>query len=93
MEIKGRITEIFDKKQITEKFSKREFLLFTYQGQEKPFTIKFETINKVTSVLNNFKIGNDVVVTFHVEGRKHKENWYNSLIADEIFLTYESITD
>lgn len=63
----GQILEIFEKKQISEKFSKREFVLIT-EGEyaQKPL---FQLINDKCNILDNYKLGDKVEVSFNLNGK------------------------
>lgn len=70
MEIAGKITEIFDEQQITDTFKKREFVIEYVENPQYPEYLVFQAIQDKTSMLDEFNVGDDVVVSFNLKGRK-----------------------
>ena len=69
----GRLHEIFDEQQVSEKFRKREFVLEVQEGQY-PEHIKFQLVQDKTALIDPFKIGDEVKVTFNLRGRGFNKN-------------------
>ncbi|MBT9394387.1 DUF3127 domain-containing protein [Hymenobacter sp. NST-14] len=69
----GRIHEIFDEQQVSEKFRKREFVLEVVDGQY-PEHIKFQLSQDKTSLVDTFKIGDEAKVSFNLRGRGFNKN-------------------
>ena len=88
MKLKGRIIKIFDTQKVSEKFSKREFVLkFVEDGQsvEYPQECVFQLVNKNTSLLDNVAEGQAANVEFNMRGKLWKDDkWFNSLDAYKI---------
>ncbi len=65
--IQAQILEIYPKQQVSDKFAKREFVLIT-DGQyaEKPI---FQVVNDKCELLDKFKVGQKVEVSFNLKGR------------------------
>lgn len=72
-DVTGRLHEIFDEQQVSEKFRKREFVLEVQDGQY-PEHIKFQTVQDKTSLIDPFKMGDEVKVTFNLRGRGFNKN-------------------
>lgn len=87
-EINGKIIEIYDTIQVSDKFKKREFVLEkTEQGSTNVFTdyIKFQCTQDRCSIVDGFKKGDDVTVSFRIKGNKWekegKVNYFTNLDA------------
>ena len=85
MQITGKILEIGQVININETFKKRE-LVIEYCEWEYPEYIKFELIQDKCDLLNNYKIGDNIEVSFNLKGRKWvkpdgKTQYFNSLQA------------
>ncbi|MET1168545.1 MAG: DUF3127 domain-containing protein [Flavobacteriales bacterium] len=68
MQIEARIQKIMDEQVISDRFRKREFIVQT--KEQYPQTLCFEFTQDKTSVLNNFKAGQEVNVEFNIRGRE-----------------------
>lgn len=77
-EIKGRLTEIFETQQISEKFQKREFILETKEttgsGSEFVEYIKFQALQDKCSMLDSLHTDDIVKVSFNLKGRKWEKD-------------------
>ncbi len=72
-DVQGRLHEIFDEQQISEKFKKREFVLEIPDGAYTQY-IKFQLTQDKCNVLDQFKIGDDVKVAFNLSGKPFTKN-------------------
>ncbi|HEX8326199.1 MAG TPA: DUF3127 domain-containing protein [Hymenobacter sp.] len=72
-DVTGRLHEIFDEQQVSEKFRKREFVLEVQDGQY-PEHIKFQMVQDKTSLIDPYKMGDEVKVTFNLRGRGFNKN-------------------
>ena len=70
MQIKAKMLEIFEIKQVTDTFKKREFVVEYAENPEYPEFLKFELIQDKCDILNDFSIGHEVEVHFNLKGRK-----------------------
>lgn len=81
---KGFLHEIFDTQQVSEKFSKREFVLEIQDGRY-PQHIKFQLVQDKCDLVEPYRIGQEVEVTFDLRGRAHEKNgqktYYTTLDA------------
>lgn len=86
MDIKGKLIEIYDTVQVSEKFKKREFVVEYAENTQYPEYIKFELAQDKCDLLNGYKVGQDVEVHFNLRGRKWNDpkgetKYFNSLQA------------
>ena len=72
-EVNGRLLEVFDEQQISEKFRKREFVLEVQDGQY-PEQIKFQLVMDKTSLIDAYPVGTEVKVSFNLRGRGYNKN-------------------
>lgn len=72
-DVTGRLHEIFDEQQVSEKFRKREFVLEVQEGQY-PEQIKFQMVQDKTALIDPYKVGDEVKVTFNLRGRGFNKN-------------------
>ena len=79
-EIEGKLIQIFDTKQVSDKFSKREFVLETEDGKYTQ-TILFESSGRTIEDLDQMRVGDKVNVHFNLRGRK----WTNKSGEDKYF--------
>ncbi len=76
-EINGKIIELYQTQEISERFRKREFVLEVEEIRgAMNFTelIKFQTIQDRTAILDSFSIGDNVKVSFGIKGRKWEKD-------------------
>lgn len=69
----GKLHEIFDEQQVSEKFKKREFVLEIPDGAYTQF-IKFQLTQDKCSLIDNFKVGDEVKVAFNLSGKPFTKN-------------------
>ena len=72
-DIQGKLHEIFDEQQVSEKFRKREFVLEYPDGSYTQF-IKFQLTQDKCSLLDQYKVGDDVKVAFNLSGKPFTKN-------------------
>lgn len=78
MTLTGTLEEILPEKQITEKFTVKEFALkMDDNGYEQHILLQLS--NKNIPLIDSFMEGEEVTVHFTIGGRKHKDRYYNSL--------------
>jgi hypothetical protein len=70
IQVTGRLHAIFDAKQITERFAKREFVLELADNPKYPQFVLFELTGERIGMLESFKPGDDVRVEFTLRGRE-----------------------
>lgn len=84
IELTGKIHAVFETKQVSEKFRKREFVLETNDNPKYPQTVLFEMTGDRCEQLNEIAEGDEVRVEFSVRGRewhspKGETKYFNSL--------------
>lgn len=70
IQVSGRLHAIFETKQVTERFAKREFVLELADNPKYPQRVLFQLTGERINALDNFKVGNDVRVDFSLRGRE-----------------------
>lgn len=86
MEITGKIHRIGELQQVTDTFSKREFVLDITDNPKYPNYIQLEMIGESSEVLDKVKVGQDVTAHINLRGRlwTNKEGveiCFNTLVA------------
>jgi hypothetical protein len=66
----GKIHQINDVQQITEKFSKREFVLELSNNPAYVEKVLFTLIGDKAELINDFNAGEDVEIKFNLKGRE-----------------------
>lgn len=89
MELTGKLVEIFATQVISEKFSKREFVVEYAENPTYPEYIKLEVVNDKVSILDKYSVGDNVEVAFNLRGRSWtdksgKVSYFNTLVAWKI---------
>lgn len=84
MQIQGKVIEVGNTIQVTDKLTKRELIVEYAENVQYPEILKFEGIQDRCKLLDNIKVGDSVDVHFNLKGRPHtdktgKKNYYNSL--------------
>lgn len=87
--MKGVIKVIKPTQQVSEKFSKREFVVTDLSEAQYPQDILFELKQDKTSLLDNFMQGQEVEVSFNLRGREWESpqgevKYFNTLNAFKI---------
>lgn len=70
MEAEGRLIEIFETKQITDTFRKREFVVEMGSNPNYPETVMFQLVQDKCDLLGEFQVNDTVMVSFDLRGRK-----------------------
>lgn len=83
MEVTGKLRAIFDTKQVSERFTKREFVLELIDGKY-PQSVLFQLTGDRCASLDQFRVGDEVRVEFNLRGREWKSpqgdvKYFNSL--------------
>ncbi|MBS1518825.1 MAG: DUF3127 domain-containing protein [Bacteroidetes bacterium] len=89
MNITGKLIEIYDTKQITEKFKKREFVVEYATNPEYPQYVKFELAQNNCDFLDGFSKGDVIDIQFDLKGRpwtnkEGEKTYFTSLQAWKI---------
>jgi len=89
MNIKGKLIEIYEAKQITDSFKKREFVVEYAENEKYPQFIKFELTQNNCDAIDGFKIGDFIDVQFDLRGKpwtnkQGEKTYFTSLSAWKI---------
>lgn len=76
-ESRGSILLIHDAQSFASGFTKREFVIST--GEKYPQQLKFELVKERCSMLDEFSVGDSVVVQFDIRGNEYNGKHYVSL--------------
>jgi hypothetical protein len=68
MELNGRLKEVFETKDISPRFRKRELVLTT--EEQYPQHILIEFVQDNCDKLNGFKVGDEVTIGINIRGRE-----------------------
>jgi hypothetical protein len=84
IEVSGKLHTIFETKQVSERFSKREFVLEMADNPKYPQLVLFQLTGDRCALLDERKVGEDIRVEFSLRGREwrspHGElKYFNSL--------------
>lgn len=84
MEATGRLHTIFDTKQVSERFSKREFVVEMSDNPKYPQTVLFQLTGDRCTMLDGMNVGDQVSIEFSLRGREWKSpsgdiKYFNSL--------------
>ncbi|MEQ9437520.1 MAG: DUF3127 domain-containing protein [Cyclobacteriaceae bacterium] len=86
MEIQGKLIELSDTTQVTDTFRKREFVVEYADNPQYPEFVKFECIQDRCDLLDSYKVGQEIGISFNLKGRKWVDpqgntKYFNSLQA------------
>jgi len=84
IETTGRLHAIFDTKQVSERFTKREFVVEIADNPKYPQTVLFQLTGDRCSQLDGMNVGDQVTVEFSLRGREWRSpqgevKYFNSL--------------
>jgi hypothetical protein len=83
-EVSGKLHSIFDTKQITDRFQKREFVMEVGDNSKYPQFVLFQLTGDRVDNIDGYSVGDDVMVEFSLRGRewtspKGEVKYFNSL--------------
>jgi hypothetical protein len=86
IEVTGKIHTIYETKQVTERFTKREFVLELVDNPKYPQVVLFQVTGDRCAQLDRVSVGESVRVDFSLRGREWKSpsgevKFFNSLDA------------
>jgi hypothetical protein len=84
MEVRGKLHTIFETKQVTERFSKREFVVELADNPKYPQVVLFQLTGDRCEQLDRLKVGDEVQLEFSLRGREWRSpsgevKYFNSL--------------
>ena len=91
-EAKGTLHQIGETREISETFSTRSFTI-CQQDDKYPQFITFELIKDRTDLIDSFKIGDDINVSFNLRGREWNGKFFNTIQAWRIQKVTAEISD
>ena len=77
-EASGKIKMIGEVQSFASGFTKREFVVTT-AAEKYPQDIKFDMVKEKCAILDSFKPGDDVQVTFDIRGREYNGKYFVDL--------------
>jgi len=81
LKLEGKIVAIMEKKQVTDTFATREFVIET--DEQYPQMVKFQLTQAKCEDIDNHKVGDELNVHFNMRGRK----WTNRENEDVYFIS------
>jgi hypothetical protein len=84
IETTGKLHTIFDTKQVSERFSKREFVVELVDNPKYPQTVLFQLTGDRCAQLDDMRVGDEVRIEFSLRGREWRSpsgevKYFNSL--------------
>jgi hypothetical protein len=84
IETKGKLHIIFETKQVSERFTKREFVVEITDNPKYPQMVLFQLTGDRCALLDPLNVGDDVAIEFSLRGREWKSpsgevKYFNSL--------------
>lgn len=70
LEARGKIHAVFDTKQVSERFTKREFVVEIADNPKYPQLVSFQATGDRCSLLDGLGAGDEVRVEFNLRGRE-----------------------
>ncbi len=86
MVIEGKLHAKFDAQQVSDSFTKRNFVVETIENPLYPQLISFELNQDRCGVIDRFNVGDSIEVTFNLRGRE----WTNPQGEKKYFNTLEA---
>ena len=86
MEIVGKLIVKKDEQVISDKFTKRDFVIEFAENPQYPELISFQLIQDKTDLIDPFEVGQEITVGFNLKGRK----WTNPKGEDVYFNTLQA---
>lgn len=72
LEITGKLHAIFDTAQVSERFTKREFVVELTDNPKYPQLVLFQLTGDRVTQLDDLEVGNEVQIEFSLRGREWK---------------------
>jgi hypothetical protein len=84
METTGKLHTIFETKQVSERFSKREFVVEIADNPKYPQVVLFQLTGDRCAQLDDMKVGDRITIEFSLRGREWRSpsgdlKYFNSL--------------
>lgn len=78
--LQGRIIQIGDKNQVSDKFAKREFVIEITDGAYNK-NVAMQFTNDKCALLDKYQVNQNVTVSFNLDSREHNSKWYTNVTA------------
>jgi Domain of unknown function (DUF3127) len=90
IETTGKLHTIYETKQVSERFSKREFVVEIADNPKYPQTVLFQLTGDRCSQLDGMNVGDQITVEFSLRGREWRSpqgevKYFNSLDVWKVF--------
>ena len=90
IETTGKLHTIYETKQVSERFSKREFVVEIADNPKYPQTVLFQLTGDRCSQLDGLNVGDQITVEFSLRGREWRSpqgevKYFNSLDVWKVF--------
>ena len=85
MEVQGKLIAVMDTNQVSDSFTKREFVVEYAENPQYPELLKLEVIQDKCALLDSFQIGQEVKASINLKGRK----WTSPEKGDMYFNTLQ----
>ena len=90
--VNGELVKIFDTKNVTDRFKKRELVLRNAENPDFPQYILFQLTGDKCGHLDSFSTGDSICLSFNIRGKEWKSpdgtlKYFNSLDVWKIELT------
>lgn len=70
MQLKGILEIIEETTMVSETFKRRNFVVVTQNSEERMEYLRFELHQRHCSLLDNFVVGDKVLISFNIQGNK-----------------------
>jgi len=96
-ELKGVLHKKYEEKQITNKFKKRQFVVYVPGSGYRDNYVKFSLIQGECSLIDDYEEGDSITVFYSLEGRQWENpntgetEYFNDIKATHINLEEENI--
>lgn len=87
-EITGKLVHVFTEETISEKMRKREFVINVPGKYSKD--VCFQLLNDRTSLIDQFKVGDEINVSYELSSREYQGKYYTQANAWKIKAASES---
>jgi single-strand DNA-binding protein len=78
-EIKGKIVAIGNEQRVSDKFTKREFVIET--DDKFPKKICFQLTNDKVDLIDPYQLNETVQVHYNIESKEHNGKWFTNVTA------------
>lgn len=90
IETTGKLHTIYETKQVSERFSKREFVLEIIDNPKYPQTVLFQLTGDRCTQLDGMNVGDQITIEFSLRGREWRSpqgevKYFNSLDVWKVF--------